>query len=77
MRSRSKRIWKGFLSLDEFAQHHLEFPSSTKIIGEAANRAGSVWFCGPEAWGEKLRSALLRDGLRSERSHRERCEFRL
>jgi predicted ferric reductase len=50
---------------------------STGTIGKTAKRAGSVWFCGPRAWGEKLRSALWRDhGLPPERFHRERFEFR-
>jgi predicted ferric reductase len=50
---------------------------STGTIGKIANRAKSVWFCGPRRWGDKLRSALQRDhALPPEHFHYELFEFR-
>lgn len=34
-------------------------------------RSASVWFCGPEGFGDTLREAMLADGLPAERFHQE------
>jgi predicted ferric reductase len=46
-------------------------------IGQFASKAGSVWFCGPAAWGKALQSVLRRHyDLLPEQFHREIFEFR-
>lgn len=46
-------------------------------IGQFVRKARSVWFCGPTAWGSKLKAVLERDfGLSAQRFHRELFEFR-
>ena len=46
-------------------------------IGQYVRQSCSVWFCGPQPWGEALQTVLQRDhGLPAGRFHRELFEFR-
>lgn len=46
-------------------------------IGAFAKHAGSVWFCGPRAWGKSLRKALQgRYGVAPQHFHQEAFQFR-
>ena len=61
---------------------HRHLSSRDGRLGDAAIRdrvapGGSVWFCGPAAWGEHLARALTADGrVRPADFHRELFDFR-